>query len=163
MPRFNDIIADMLAATLSTMACFWIITSMVVVVLLWQRPTSLVGWVTYFSTAVFQASALPVLAFVSKKEGNIQQALLQETHDTVMGELDRLGDMMAEMAATHAEVHEMMSQVHVRVVGAGEVDVEVSEEKEPDKSVNELNAAVKGFLDGKGFNADLIEGCIQRG
>ena len=126
--RFNDLVADLLADCLSTMACFWIVTVMVVVVLFWQRPTSLVGWVTYFSTAVFQASALPVLAFVSKKEGAAQQALLQETHDQVMGEMDRLGDMMAEMAATHAEVHEMMSQVHVRVVGpTSEVDVNVNE------------------------------------
>ena len=52
----------------------------------------------------------------------------QETHDKVMAEFDELGNMMTEMAATHAEVHEMMSQVHVRVVGpASEVDVNVSE------------------------------------
>jgi sensor histidine kinase YesM len=86
------------------MACFWIITVMVVVVLLWQRPTTMVGWITYISTAIFQASALPVLAFVAKKEGATQQALLQETHDTVMGELDKLSNLIQEMNDTHDEL-----------------------------------------------------------
>jgi hypothetical protein len=128
--ELNNLIADLLADALSTMSCFWVITVMVVVVLFWQRPASAVGWVTYFSTAIFQAVALPVLAFVAKKEGATQQALLQETHDAVMGELDKLGAVVDELVATHAEVHEMMSQVHVKVK-AGEVDVTVTEEAEP--------------------------------
>jgi hypothetical protein len=120
LTRFNDLIADLLANTLSTMACFWIITSMVVVVLFWQRPVSLVGWVTYFSTAVFQASALPVLAFVSKKEGAAQQALLQETHDCTMNELRLISE-------SHDDLRELVSQIHIKV-GANEVEVTVTEE-----------------------------------
>jgi sensor histidine kinase YesM len=120
--RLNNLIADILADALSTMACFWIITVMVVAVLLWQRPNTLVGWITYISTAIFQASALPVLAFVAKKEGATQQALLQETHDTVMGELDKLGSLIQEMNDTHDELRELVSQIHVKV-GASEVDV----------------------------------------
>lgn len=125
--KFNEWLADLLADTLSTMACFWIITSMVVVVLFWQRPNTLVGWITYISTAIFQASALPVLAFVSKKEGATQQALLQETHDTVMGELDRLGNVLKEIHDTHNELRELVGQIHVKVQG-GDVDVTVTEE-----------------------------------
>ena len=99
---------------------------MVVVVLFWQRPVSLVGWITYISTAIFQASALPVLAFVAKKEGANQQALLQETHDTVMGELDKVGAVLQEIYDTHNELQELVGEIHVKVV-AGEVDVTVSE------------------------------------
>jgi hypothetical protein len=124
--KFNERLANLLADTLSTMVCFWIITSMVVVVLFWQRPNTLVGWITYISTAIFQASALPVLAFVAKKEGATQQALLQETHDTVMGELDKLGNVLQEIHDTHDELRELVSQIHVEIQG-GDVDVTVTE------------------------------------
>ena len=103
---------------------------MVVVVLFWQRPNTLVGWITYISTAIFQASALPVLAFVAKQEGTRQQELLQETHDTVMGELDNLGNMLQETRDTHTELRELVSQIHVKVQ-AGEVDVTVTEATPP--------------------------------
>jgi sensor histidine kinase YesM len=130
LKKLNDLIADLLADALSSMICFWIITSMVVVVLFWQRPTSLVGWITYISTAIFQASALPVLAFVAKNEGEAQQNLLQETHDTVMGELDKVGTVLQEIYDTHKELRELVGEIHVKVV-AGEVDVTVSEENAP--------------------------------
>jgi hypothetical protein len=129
--KLNDWLADLLADTLSTMACFWIITSLVVVVLFWQRPSTLVGWITYISTAIFQASALPVLAFVSKKEGAKQQALLQETHDASMDELDNLSKMLQELRDTHQEVKNLVSQIHVKVQ-AGEIDVTVSEPEQTD-------------------------------
>jgi hypothetical protein len=120
VPKLNNLIANILADVLSTMACFWIVTAMVVVVLFWQRPTSLVGWITYISTAIFQASALPVLAFVAKKEGVAQQALLQDTHDQVMSELRLISE-------SHDDLRELVSQVHIKV-NAGEVDVIVTEE-----------------------------------
>jgi hypothetical protein len=126
MRKLNDWVADLLADALSTMACFWIITSMVIVVLFWQRPTTLVGWITYISTAIFQASALPVLAFVSKKEGARQQTLLQETHDATMEEMTRITKMVEELQDTHREVRELVSQIHVKV-GAQGVDVTVAE------------------------------------
>jgi len=133
--RLNDLIANILADALSTMACFWIITVMVVVVLFWQRPSTMVGWITYVSTAIFQASALPVLAFVAKKEGATQQALLQETHDTVMGELDKLGNLIQEMNDTHNELRELVSQIHVKV-GASDVEVTVTEETPPGEAAS---------------------------
>jgi hypothetical protein len=105
MKKLNELVANALADYLSTMVCFWIITSMVVVVLFWQRPNTLVGWITYISTAIFQASALPVLAFVSKKEGAAQQALLQETHDTVMNELAMIGQ-------SHEDIKKLVVIIH---------------------------------------------------
>lgn len=131
--KYNELLANLLADSLSTMACFWIITSMVVVVLFWQRPSTLVGWITYISTATFQASALPVLAFVAKKEGATQQALLQETHDTTMSEMDKLANMLQEIHDTHNELRELIGQIHVKV-RAGEVDVTVTETTTTDES-----------------------------
>ena len=131
--KYNELLANFLADSLSTMACFWIITSMVVVVLFWQRPSTLVGWITYISTAIFQASALPVLAFVAKKEGATQQALLQETHDTTMSEMDKLANMLQEIHDTHNELRELIGQIHVKV-RAGEVDVTVTETTTTDES-----------------------------
>ena len=89
--------ADILSDALSTMNCFWIITTMVVVVLFWQRPTTIVGWITYISTAIFQASALPVLAFVSKKSGDELLKLLRETHDAVMAEMSDLKQILRDL------------------------------------------------------------------
>ncbi len=131
--KYNELLANLLADSLSTMACFWIITSMVVVVLFWQRPSTLVGWITYISTAIFQASALPVLAFVAKKEGATQQALLQETHDTTMSEMDKLANMLQEIHDTHNELRELIGQIHVKV-RAGEVDVTVTETTSSDET-----------------------------
>ncbi len=121
--KFNDWLADRLADGLSSMACFWAITSMVIVVLFWQRPNSLVGWITYISTAIFQAAALPVLGFVSNKQSAKLQALMQETHDTTMNELKLIGE-------DHDELRELIRQVHIKVK-AGEVDVTVTEEGTP--------------------------------
>jgi hypothetical protein len=120
MAKLNDLIADTLANTLSTMACFWIVASMVIVVLFWQRPTSAVGWVTYFSTAIFQAVALPVLAFVDKKSSAQTNQLLQETHDYAMGELKLISE-------SHDDLKILVSQIHVKVQ-AGEVDVSITAE-----------------------------------
>ena len=131
--KYNELLANLLADSLSTMACFWVITSMVVVVLFWQRPSTLVGWITYISTAIFQASALPVLAFVSKKEGAAQQALLQETHDNTMNEMDKLANMLQEIHDTHNELRELIAQIHVKV-RAGEVDVTVTETNSTDET-----------------------------
>ncbi len=105
LSRFNDWLADMMAEYLSSMSCFWIITSLVVVVLFWQRPASLVGWITYISTAIFQASALPILGFVSKKSGAKTERLLQETHDQVMGHLTTMLQHM-EKVLIHVEVED---------------------------------------------------------
>lgn len=123
MSKFNDWLADRLADGLSSMSCFWVITSMVIVVLFWQRPNSLVGWITYISTAIFQASALPVLGFVSNKQSAKLQALMQETHDITMNELKLIGE-------DHDELRELVRQVHVKV-NAGEVDITVTEEEAP--------------------------------
>jgi Mn2+/Fe2+ NRAMP family transporter len=85
--RFNSMLAGKLADWLSTMAMFYGVAFLVLLPLVWQRPTSLVGWAQYLISVFFQGVALPVLGFVSKKEGERNTQILQETHDMVMGQL----------------------------------------------------------------------------
>lgn len=70
---YSDRFASVLADALSSMACFWIILGLCLLPLIWCRPESLLAWVQYLLQSVFQAVALPVLAFVAKKE-SIKQA-----------------------------------------------------------------------------------------
>ena len=81
---FNDKIADILANSLSTVWCFYVIFFLVVSVLRFQCPKTILDWVIYIVQTFFQGIALPVLAFVTKKQGDIQTKLMQETHDIVM-------------------------------------------------------------------------------
>ena len=78
---------DKLSNGLSSMIVFYVISFLVLVPLIVERPNSLIGWIQYMSTAVLQACALPLLGYTTNKQGNIQSKLLQETHDTVMNEL----------------------------------------------------------------------------
>ena len=96
--RFNTWLADHLADALASMVLFWLVTFAVILPLLWQRPENAVLWIIYASSTCFQAVALPVLAFVSKKEGVKQAKILQETHDAVMQELGVLKEMHLEAA-----------------------------------------------------------------
>jgi hypothetical protein len=85
--RFNDWLGDKLSDWLSTMAMFYGIAFLVLIPLYWQQPTSLVGWIQYTVAIFFQGVALPVLGYVSKREGQKQAVLIKETHDAVMEEL----------------------------------------------------------------------------
>jgi len=87
MKKFNDWMGDKLSNGLSSMIVFYVISFLVLVPLIVERPNSLIGWIQYMSTAVLQACALPLLGYTTNKQGNIQSKLLQETHDTVMNEL----------------------------------------------------------------------------
>ena len=87
MKKFNDLIGDKLSNGLSSMNVFYIITLLVLAPLIVERPSTIMAWIQYLSTAVLQACALPLLGYTTNKQGNIQSKLLQETHDTVMNEL----------------------------------------------------------------------------
>jgi hypothetical protein len=85
--KINDSIVDKLAYGLSTMAMFYGVAFLVIAPLFFQRPANLVGWMQYLISVFFQGVALPVLGYVSRKAGEKQEKLLQETHDAVMKEL----------------------------------------------------------------------------
>jgi len=93
--KLNDLIADRLATWLSTMACFWIIVTMCLIPLFWDQPRDAMAWLLWSESILFQGAALPVLAFVARKEGNRQTTLLQVTHDIAVQERKM---MMEELA-----------------------------------------------------------------
>lgn len=88
--KLNQRIAEKMSAGLSTMWCLWIVLLLVLFPLIWNRPDTLYGWAQYLSTAVFQAVALPVLAFVSREETRKQMRILNETRNAEMEELKLL-------------------------------------------------------------------------
>lgn len=88
MKNFDDQVGDKLSDGLSSMKIVYLITFLVLVPLIVQRPDTFIGWIQYMSTAVLQACALSLLGYTTKKQGEIQAKILQETHDTVMKELN---------------------------------------------------------------------------
>lgn len=92
--KFNNYLGDKLAFWLSTMAAFYIVTAFVLIPLLFQTPHDLVGWIQYIIQSLFQGSALPILAYVSKLEGAKTEKVLLETHDTVMNEFDKINNLI---------------------------------------------------------------------
>jgi hypothetical protein len=68
--RINLKVAKKLSNFLSSMGCFYVIAIMVIVPLFVKVPASLIEWIIYLSSAVFQAIALPILAYTSMINGN---------------------------------------------------------------------------------------------
>ncbi|MCY0875377.1 MAG: hypothetical protein OWT28_03770 [Firmicutes bacterium] len=117
--RLNDWLGDRLAFWLSTMACFYFITMLVVVPLFFSRPSGLVGWVQYLVQSIFQGVALPVLGYVARIAGERQEKVLTETHDNVSEQLGVLKDELRlareERQALKTLVHEMHKTIRERI------------------------------------------------
>jgi hypothetical protein len=90
LDKVNEKFAESLSYWLSTMSMFYGICFLVIATLFLQRPSSAVGWIQYLVSVLFQGVALPVLGYTSRKSGEVQSRLLQETHDAVMKELEYL-------------------------------------------------------------------------
>ena len=121
--KFNDWLGDKLSNGLSSMTIFYLITFLVLLPLSVQRPDSLIGWIQYMSTAVLQASALPLLGYTTKKQGDIQAKILQETHDTVMNELDFIKtqqtydkELIESQHKIICELKEVIGEIHKNIV-----------------------------------------------
>lgn len=111
LKRFNEWLADQLSKWLATMAMFWVLTVLVLSTLLFQTPSGAQGWVLFIVSIFFQGVALPVLAFVSNKQGDRMERVLRETHDGVLAELADTKAMhaaqaeeLAELRSTHNEI-----------------------------------------------------------
>lgn len=115
MGRFNDWVGDRISFWLSTMAAFWIVTAFVLIPLIWQRPEGLIGWVQFLIQSLFQGSALPVLGYVSRKAGESQEKILNETHDTVMEELDMIKDELALAREERDELKILLAELHAKI------------------------------------------------
>ena len=119
MKSFNDWLGDKLSFVLSTMAMFYGIAFLVVAPLFFQRPTTLVTWMQYIVAVFFQGVALPVLGYTSRKSGEVQAKMLQETHDTVMKELDFIKKQHEtskierdELQKIVREIKDMTAEIH---------------------------------------------------
>lgn len=97
LKRTNERIALLLSDVLSSMCCFWLITVLVLAVLEFQTPHSPLEWIQYVVQTFFQGVALPVLAFVAKKEGDKSRKMNTETHDLVMKEFRDLKDLHEDL------------------------------------------------------------------
>ena len=121
LKRTNERIALILSDSLSSMACFWVITVLVLAVLRFQVPGSPLEWIQYAVQTFFQGVALPVLAFVSKKEGDKSRKMNSETHDTVMNELGEMRAIQKINTETHetvlSELQELKA-VHTDILAA---------------------------------------------
>ena len=111
MKNFDDWLGDKLSDGLSSMKIFYLITFLVLVPLIVQRPNNFIGWIQYMSTAVLQASALPLLGYTTKKQGDIQAKILKETHDTVMKELNLIKKQQAANKKLIEAQHEIISEL----------------------------------------------------
>jgi len=73
LKKFNDWLGNKLSDGLSSMKIFYLITFLVLLPLTVQRPHTLIEWIQYMSTAVLQASALPLLGYTTKKQGTYKE------------------------------------------------------------------------------------------
>jgi len=111
MKTFNDWLGNKLSYGLSTMVTFYIISTFVLIPLLFQRPHDLVGWVQYIVQSFFQGVALPVLAYVARIAGERQELVLKETHDIVMEELNKHSLEMKELKYLHKCHHDTLKEM----------------------------------------------------
>ncbi|PWI57383.1 hypothetical protein [Sulfoacidibacillus thermotolerans] len=92
----NDWLADHMSLWLSSMWLFWGLTVLILFALALQRPIGAQGWILFIVSVFFQGVALPVLAFVSTKQGDRMESVLQQTHDATLAELEELKAMHKE-------------------------------------------------------------------
>jgi len=92
MKNLNSKLGDKLAFGLSTMTMFYIITLMVLLPLIWQRPDTPIAWIQYLVQSLFQGSSLPILAYVAKLEGRKTETILNSTNNCVLEELKIVKD-----------------------------------------------------------------------
>ena len=111
LKKFNDWVGDKLSDGLSSMIVFYIISFLVLVPLIIERPNTLIGWIQYMSTAVLQACALPLLGYTTNKQGSIQSKLLKETHDTVINELSIIQEEQSVAKEQRNNHSEEMAQI----------------------------------------------------
>jgi hypothetical protein len=78
---FNDWLAERLSIILSIMTTFYIIALLVLLPLIWEHPSNFVAWASYISCSIFQAIALPVLGYTSKKTSDKTDIMMKDMYD----------------------------------------------------------------------------------
>jgi peptidoglycan hydrolase CwlO-like protein len=131
--KFNVGVASLLADTLSSIACFYVITGMILIALIWQTPKDLLGWIQYIVAFLFQGSALPVLGYVSKREGEDNRRLLQETHDMVTKQLANITSILTDIKEMQSKLDEIDKEIEDIDKDVAELDKEVDDIKDEQK------------------------------
>ena len=93
------------------MTMFYIITAMVLVPLLFQRPQGLVGWMQYTISVFFQGAALPVLGYVAHNAGERQERVINETRDIVIEELALIKEDLSLAREQRDELEALMTEL----------------------------------------------------
>ncbi len=114
MKKLNEFIADKLSNVMSTMWLFWILFIACLTAYIVQPPAGAQAQILFWVSIMFQGIALPVLAFVSNKQGNRMQSTLQETHDLAMEEMKLIHDENSELYAIVEELHQKHDELHKR-------------------------------------------------
>jgi hypothetical protein len=105
--QFNDFIADRLSYILSIMTTFYVITLLVAIPLFYTQPTSLVAWVSYICSVVFQGLALPVLGYTARKSGDKADKMMTE-----MFEMTKKIEKLTELIEKQQEhLHEDVEEI----------------------------------------------------
>jgi hypothetical protein len=113
--RFNDWLGDRLAFWLSTMACFYLISALVIIPLFFQRPSDLVGWVQYVVQSIFQGVALPVLGYVARIAGEKQEKVINGTYNAVMEELTLIKEELKLAQEERVAIQTLIQELHNRL------------------------------------------------
>lgn len=95
LKNFNNYLADRLSSFMSTMTLFWILLILDIMGAIFDPPSTLQGWLLWGVSIFFQNVALPILAFVSNKQSERVEKVLNETHDTVMAEMCLIREELA--------------------------------------------------------------------
>ncbi len=85
--KLNAKAASWLSNVLSSMWLFWFLAVVLVIVGIIYPADNPYTFVMFWVSAVFQAIALPVLAFVSNIQGDKQEEITRATHENVLQEL----------------------------------------------------------------------------
>jgi hypothetical protein len=93
--KLNSKVAEWLSNVLSSMWLFWLLSIVLVTIGIAYPATDPYTFVMFWISAVFQAIALPVLAFVSNIQGERQEKLLESTHALVIEELRLIKEQLA--------------------------------------------------------------------
>lgn len=110
MKKINDTIGDSLSNGLSTMQAVYVVFLMVIVPLIIARPHDLIGWIQYVSQTILQATALPLLAYNTKKTGNEQTSVLKDNHDISMNELQIIKEQQSIAQEERQELKDLVQQ-----------------------------------------------------
>jgi len=110
--QFNDYLAERMSLILSMMVTFWVVLVLVIVPLFYGFPTTVLGFVSYLSCSFFQAIALPVLGYTSKKASDKSDKLMEEMYRMTADIKKIVEHLEIEDTTIETELKELLSKVH---------------------------------------------------